>query len=63
MDRYLNRLLVNARTVGTITSINMGDADKWNPNHIKITGVTEDGEKFAIMLEIGDPKKEGEGDA
>ena len=26
MDRYLNRLLVNARTVGTITSINMGDA-------------------------------------
>jgi len=62
MDKYINRMLGIARTVGTITSMNVDKADKWHPQHIGIAGVTAGGEKFAINLEIGDPKKEEEGE-
>ena len=60
MDKYINRMLGIARTVGTITSMDVDNADKWHPKHIRIAGVTEGGEKFTIKLEIGDPKKEEE---
>lgn len=60
MDKYINRMLGIARTVGTITSMDVDNADNWKPQHIDISGLTEGGEKFAIKLEIGDPKKEEE---
>ena len=60
MDKYINRVLGIARTVGNITSMYVGEADKWNPQRIGISGVTADGDKFTIKLEIGDPIKEKE---
>jgi uncharacterized protein YlxP (DUF503 family) len=60
MDKYINRVLGIARTVGNITSMYVDEADKWNPQRIGIAGVTSDGEKFTIKLEIGDPKNEKE---
>lgn len=61
MDKYINRMIGIARTVGTITSMDVDNADKWQAKHIGIAGLTDGGEKFTIKLEIGDPKKEEEG--
>lgn len=60
MEKYINRVLGIARTVGTIKTMDIGEANKWHPKHIGIAGVTADGEKFSLALEIGAPAKEEE---
>lgn len=61
MDKHSDQMMGLARSIGTIRNIIMGDADKWNPKHFHISGVTDTGEKFALVLEIGEKKEAADG--
>lgn len=58
MDRYLSQILETARTIGTLRTVEMSEASNYIPKRIEIRGITEDGERFALDLFVGEKKKE-----
>ena len=56
MVQYINLMLQAAKHIGEAKELEMTEARTYSPKHIKITGITESGEKFSMELEVGECK-------
>ena len=57
MVKYINLMLQAAKHIGNVAELAMTEACEYIPNRIRITGVTEDGKKFSLELDVGECKK------
>ena len=58
VDKYLNRILIVARSIGTVKSLEMKEACSYLSKRIEIEGVTESGERFEIKVKVGENANE-----
>lgn len=56
MVRYVGMALQTAKFVGEVKEMEMREASKYLPARIEIAGTTEDGQKFELMLRVGECK-------
>ena len=58
MVEYVNLMIQAAKHIGTVKELSMTEACAYIPDRIQLTGITENGEKFSLSLEVGDCKRE-----
>lgn len=58
MVRYVGMTLQTAKLVGEVKEMEMREANKYLPSRIEITGTTEDGQEFELMLTVGEKKND-----
>lgn len=58
MVKYISLLLQAAKHVGSVNELSMTEACAYAPKRIRITGTTEDGEKFSLELDVGEIKRD-----
>lgn len=58
MVEHINLMLQAAKHIGEVKEMEMTEARTYVPKRIKLTGITASGEKFAMELEVGDPKRD-----
>ena len=56
MYKYLGAMLDTATLVGKVVKIDMDEATKYSAAGITINGQLESGEKFELVLTVGDRK-------
>lgn len=54
MYENLKILLDAAEKIGTVETVDLSKRCVYTPNRVKIKGVTADGEKFELELEVGE---------
>lgn len=58
MVQHINLMIQAAKHVGEVKEMSMTEACSFLPNQIKVTGITEDGEQFSLVLQVGDVKRD-----
>lgn len=56
MVRYVGMALQTAKFFGDVKEMEMREANKYFPAKIAITGTTDDGQEFELVLSVGKRK-------
>lgn len=58
MDKYLERMLSMARSIGAVTAGEISEASKYFPKMVVLRGRTKEGESFTLELHVGEKQDE-----